>query len=86
MNRTMFRLWVELDSIVQFGLTQGIPLLEDELIADAHSHPHRSNTNDTSTAISRAWAEVLRASKAKADVVHNGDAKPGPGTNGSACV
>jgi len=73
MNRTMLHLWSELDKIVQFGLAQGIPLLEDELIADAHSHPHRSNANGTSKAIQRAWVEVLRASKAKENVVHDGD-------------
>jgi len=65
--------WSELDALVQWADKVGVHLLEDELIADAHSHPGRWGYDKSSEATTRGYA-YLRAA-AQADVVFDGDAE-----------
>jgi len=55
-------LWNELDGLVRFATKADINVLEDDLIADAHSHPGRVNNNDITTAVQRCWETIIRAS------------------------
>jgi len=74
-QRTSMALWTQLDQILAWAArvddTLLEVLLEDNLIADAHSHPKRSDFDDTQQAIQRCW-KVIRAYAAPTeDVVHD---------------
>jgi len=74
--RTCVALWVELDSLISWAERQGLHLVEDELISDAHSHPRRVGHDNAASAIARGY-EIIRARwpQAEDDVVQFGDAQ-----------
>jgi len=72
--RTRVALWVELDTLIRWAERQGLHLVEDELVSDAHSHPRRVGHDNAASAIARGH-EIIRSTwpQAEDDVVQFGD-------------
>jgi len=70
MNRKTLHWWSKLDDILRMAASYDDLhqiLLEDERIADAHSHPGRTTNGETTKAIRRAWELI----EAQADMDHD---------------
>jgi len=72
--RTRVALWNELDTLIRWADRQGLHLVENELISDAHSHPRRVGHDNAASAIARGY-EIIRARwpQEEDDVVQFGD-------------
>jgi len=59
--------WEELDRTLRWASAYNVQLhqelLENEMIADAHSHPGRSKNGETAKAVHRAWQLIERYRK-----------------------
>jgi len=72
---TRILLWVRLDEMIRWAEKQGLHLVEDELISDAHSHPRRIGYDTAAAAVQQAF-EIIRWewAETQGDVVLDGDA------------
>jgi len=63
MDSSITKLWTELDGMIRWAEKVGIAeiLLEDELVSDFHSHPHRSDIHGATKAVRRGFACIRAA-------------------------